>query len=392
MREDPVMKDFVTSLAENFKERFESSPTLSGNILLFLRQPFSISADGQWTAEAKRLLPSIDEAALQMEVLGMGTMFPSMIGHLLSMLNNDDMTVRELARKSLFLHLQRGKIPIASQNEPQFLGFKLKQNGKLDIKAAGFGLCSDWLDLKGSRLKRDMEEKAMFQLTAVSSLRVHIISLTLHCSSRSYADRSAGRAAEESAYDREEQWSVNGEMIWTRMFTRIRWDWEPGTGSRRTEIQKDEAEIVVGDRQDRETGTGDRRTRIQRDEAGIVVGDRQDRETGTGDRRTRIQRDEAGIVVGDRQDRETGTGDRQTRIQRDEARDRSRGQAGSGNRDSRQANRDPEGRGGDRSRGQAGSGNRDRRQANGDPEERGGDRSWGQETCERGSRRTRRGS
>ncbi|KAK0132961.1 Peptidyl-prolyl cis-trans isomerase FKBP7 [Merluccius polli] len=71
----------------------------------------------------------------------------SRIGHLLSMLNNDDMTVRELARESLFLHLQRRKIPIASQNEPQFLGFKLKQNGKLDIKAAGFGVRSDWLDL-----------------------------------------------------------------------------------------------------------------------------------------------------------------------------------------------------------------------------------------------------
>ncbi|KAK0135406.1 hypothetical protein N1851_028750 [Merluccius polli] len=42
-----------------------------------------------------------------------------------------------------------------------------------------------------SRLKRDMEEKAMFQQTAVSSLRVHIVSPTLRCSSRSYADRSA---------------------------------------------------------------------------------------------------------------------------------------------------------------------------------------------------------
>ncbi|KAK0148678.1 Protein kinase C delta type [Merluccius polli] len=52
-----------------------------------------------------------------------------------------------------------------------------------------------------------MEEKAMFQLIAVSSLRVHIVSPTLRCSSRSYADRSAD--------DREEQWS-GGEMIITR--------------------------------------------------------------------------------------------------------------------------------------------------------------------------------
>ncbi|XP_062887813.1 protein FAM200A-like [Mobula hypostoma] len=73
MQEDPVMKDFVTSLAENFRERFESSPKLSGDILHFQRQPFSVSADGQWTAEAKRLVPSIDEATLQLEVLEMGT-------------------------------------------------------------------------------------------------------------------------------------------------------------------------------------------------------------------------------------------------------------------------------------------------------------------------------
>ena len=66
------MKEFVSSLAENFKEQFESSPKLSCDILLFLRQPFSVPADGEWTAEAKRLVPSKDEAALQMEVLEMG--------------------------------------------------------------------------------------------------------------------------------------------------------------------------------------------------------------------------------------------------------------------------------------------------------------------------------
>ncbi|XP_010775227.1 protein FAM200A-like [Notothenia coriiceps] len=73
MPEDPVMKDFVSKLAENFKERFESSPKISRDIVLFLRQPFSVSADGQWTGEAKRLVPSIEEGALQMEVLEMGS-------------------------------------------------------------------------------------------------------------------------------------------------------------------------------------------------------------------------------------------------------------------------------------------------------------------------------
>ncbi|KAK6322398.1 hypothetical protein J4Q44_G00071900 [Coregonus suidteri] len=73
MQEDPAMKDFVSRLAENIKERFESAPKLSADILLFVRQPFSVPADGQWTAEAKKLVPSIDEAALQMEILEMGT-------------------------------------------------------------------------------------------------------------------------------------------------------------------------------------------------------------------------------------------------------------------------------------------------------------------------------
>uniref|UniRef100_A0AAR2LE77 DUF4371 domain-containing protein n=1 Tax=Pygocentrus nattereri TaxID=42514 RepID=A0AAR2LE77_PYGNA len=68
MQEDAVMQAFLGRLIENFKVRFESF-NLSSEILLFLRQPFSVSADGQWTAEAKRLLPSLDEASLQMEIL-----------------------------------------------------------------------------------------------------------------------------------------------------------------------------------------------------------------------------------------------------------------------------------------------------------------------------------
>uniref|UniRef100_A0A672I7P6 Uncharacterized protein n=1 Tax=Salarias fasciatus TaxID=181472 RepID=A0A672I7P6_SALFA len=72
-KEDAAMTDSVTRLSENFRERFEGSCKLSHDILFFLRQPFTMSADGQWTAEAKRLLPSIDEASLQMEVLEMGT-------------------------------------------------------------------------------------------------------------------------------------------------------------------------------------------------------------------------------------------------------------------------------------------------------------------------------
>ncbi len=63
----------VSSLSTNFKERFESSPKLSSDLLLFLRQLFPVSADSQRTAEARKLVPSVDEAALQREVLEMAT-------------------------------------------------------------------------------------------------------------------------------------------------------------------------------------------------------------------------------------------------------------------------------------------------------------------------------
>ena len=65
------------------------------------------------------------------------------------MLNSDDRTVRELARASLLLDMERRKVPRARDPDlaSSFLGFKKKQNGKLDTNAAGFGVNSDWPDL-----------------------------------------------------------------------------------------------------------------------------------------------------------------------------------------------------------------------------------------------------
>ena len=63
-----------------------------------------------------------------------------------------------------------------------------------------------------------MEEKAMLQQKAVSSLRVHIISPTLHCSDISVICGLLGllcRRRCPHTTERSEQWSV-GEMIWTR--------------------------------------------------------------------------------------------------------------------------------------------------------------------------------
>lgn len=67
--------------------------------------------------------------------------------HLISMLNNDDAAVRELARASLFLDLRKRKVPLATGNQDSFLGFRRKNNGKLDTQTTGFGVRSDWPDL-----------------------------------------------------------------------------------------------------------------------------------------------------------------------------------------------------------------------------------------------------
>ena len=75
------------------------------------------------------------------------TYIATRLSHLLSMLNSDDSTVREMARASLFLDLGKRKVPLAREPEPSFLGFRKKANGKLDTHAAGFGVRSDWPDL-----------------------------------------------------------------------------------------------------------------------------------------------------------------------------------------------------------------------------------------------------
>ena len=75
------------------------------------------------------------------------TYISTRLSHLLNMLNSDDRTVRELARASLLLDMERRKVPRARDLTPSFLGFKQKPSGKLDTNAAGFGVNSDWPDL-----------------------------------------------------------------------------------------------------------------------------------------------------------------------------------------------------------------------------------------------------
>ena len=47
--------------------------------------------------------------------------------HVLRMLNNDDLTVRAMARGSLLLDLRKRKIPLAPRGEPSFLGHQAGQ-------------------------------------------------------------------------------------------------------------------------------------------------------------------------------------------------------------------------------------------------------------------------
>ncbi len=67
--------------------------------------------------------------------------------HLTNMLNCDDISVRQMARASLLLDFKRRKVLHACGGEDSFLGFKRKTNGKLDGRAQGFGVSSDWPDL-----------------------------------------------------------------------------------------------------------------------------------------------------------------------------------------------------------------------------------------------------
>ena len=72
----------------------------------------------------------------------MGIHTATRLTHLISMLNDDDATVKELARASLLLDLRKRKVPLAKPGQ--------LHSGKLDTKwtqAAGFGVRSDWPDL-----------------------------------------------------------------------------------------------------------------------------------------------------------------------------------------------------------------------------------------------------
>ncbi|KAJ3593951.1 hypothetical protein NHX12_006284 [Muraenolepis orangiensis] len=62
------MKGLLKSLAENFTERFNDFK-IPKQVILFVRNPFAVDVSGSCPAEAKAVMPGIDEAAFQLELV-----------------------------------------------------------------------------------------------------------------------------------------------------------------------------------------------------------------------------------------------------------------------------------------------------------------------------------
>ena len=81
---------------------------------------------------------------------GLGVRKPSLvyqssrITHLINMLDHEDENIKYVARNSLILDMLKRSVP-RSEEEPNFLGYKIKANGYLDTHIkGGFGTSSDW--------------------------------------------------------------------------------------------------------------------------------------------------------------------------------------------------------------------------------------------------------
>ena len=63
--------------------------------------------------------------------------------HLISVLNSDDATVRELARAPLLLELRKRKAPLAKAGQDGFLGFRKEQQ-----RETGHTSCRLWSSVR----------------------------------------------------------------------------------------------------------------------------------------------------------------------------------------------------------------------------------------------------
>jgi hypothetical protein len=63
-----VMIEFLNNLHTNFTDRFEDF-NIPNNVMLFVRDPFKISPASDFSSNAKKLLSSVDEGSLQLELV-----------------------------------------------------------------------------------------------------------------------------------------------------------------------------------------------------------------------------------------------------------------------------------------------------------------------------------
>ncbi|KAF3847450.1 hypothetical protein F7725_020478, partial [Dissostichus mawsoni] len=67
-----LMVDFIKQLRANFTSRFEDY-SIPKDIIAFVRDPLTVRPSGDFTSQAKQMIPSLDEAALEMELIDFQT-------------------------------------------------------------------------------------------------------------------------------------------------------------------------------------------------------------------------------------------------------------------------------------------------------------------------------
>ncbi|KAI9547997.1 hypothetical protein NQZ68_013015 [Dissostichus eleginoides] len=67
-----LMLDFIKQLRANFTSRFEDY-SIPKDIIAFVRDPLTVRPSGDFTSQAKQMIPSLDEAALEMELIDFQT-------------------------------------------------------------------------------------------------------------------------------------------------------------------------------------------------------------------------------------------------------------------------------------------------------------------------------
>ncbi|KAF3832804.1 hypothetical protein F7725_026469 [Dissostichus mawsoni] len=67
-----LMVDFIKQLRANFTSRFEDY-SIPKDIIAFVCDPLTVRPSGDFTSQAKQMIPSLDEAALEMELIDFQT-------------------------------------------------------------------------------------------------------------------------------------------------------------------------------------------------------------------------------------------------------------------------------------------------------------------------------